>query len=76
MVSSCLTGAKRGMKRAVLEVIATKAVVYAADVKCYIMCTLLAATTDFEVTTLVSIHGCCTASCSCAFKPVSGISMI
>ena len=53
MVASCLTGAKRGMKRAVLEVIATKAVVYAADVKRYIKCTLLAATTDFEVHFLV-----------------------
>ena len=55
MVSSCLTGAKRGMKRAVLEVIATKTVVYAADVKRYIKCTLLAATTDFEVHFLVCI---------------------
>ena len=57
VVSSCLTGAKRGMKRAVLEVIATKAVVYAADVKRYIKCTLLAATTDFEVDNSVSTHG-------------------
>ena len=63
MVSSCLTGAKRGMKRAVLEVIATKAIVYAADVKRYIKCTLLAATTDFEVHIPVSICACCAGCC-------------
>ena len=73
MVSSCLTGAKRGMKRAVLEVIATKAVVYAADVKRYIKCTLLAATTDFEVIILVSIHESCAESCKHAAKPVCRI---
>ena len=71
MVSSCLTGAKRGMKRAVLEVIATKAVVYAADVKRYIKCTLLAATTNFEVHFPVSIMGAVQDVISCAVKPPS-----
>lgn len=52
MVSSCLTGAKRGMKRAMLEVVASRAVASAQDVKRYIKCTLLATTTDFEVGTL------------------------
>ncbi len=49
IVSSCLSGDKRGMKRAVLEVVATKAVTSAQDVQRYIKCTLLAATTDFQV---------------------------
>lgn len=52
MVESCLTGAKRGMKRAVLEVVASKAVASAEDVKRYIQCTLLATTTNFEVWSL------------------------
>ncbi len=51
VVSSCLTGAKRGMKRAMLEVVASRAVATAQDVKRYIKCTLLATTTDFEVGT-------------------------
>ena len=75
MVSSCLTGAKRGMKRAVLEVIATKSVVYAADVKRYIKCTLLAATTDFEVHIPVYIHGCSAESCRSAVPSVSRINL-
>ena len=52
MVSSCLMGAKRGMKRAMLEVVASRAVASAQDVKRFIQCTLLATTTDFEVCAL------------------------
>ena len=57
IVSSCLSGDKRGMKRAMLEVVATKAVTSAQDVQRYIKCTLLAATTDFQVGILTS-HLC------------------
>ena len=45
------------MKRAMLEVVATKAVTSAQDVQRYIKCTLLAATTDFQVGSPIS-HLC------------------
>ena len=48
-VGSCLVEGKRGMKRALLEVIASRAVATAQDVLRFIKCTLLAATTDYEV---------------------------
>ena len=48
-VGSCLVQCKRGMKRALLEAIASRAVATAQDVLRFIKCTLLAATTDCEV---------------------------
>lgn len=47
-VSSCLVEDKRGMKRAMIEVVASGAVVSLQDVERYIRCTLLAATTDYQ----------------------------
>lgn len=47
-IISCLTEDKRGMKRAMLEVVASNTVMTPADVEKYIRCTLLAATTDFQ----------------------------
>ena len=63
IVSSCLSGDKRGMKRAMLEVVATKAVTSAQDVQRYIKCTLLAATMDFQVGSLMS-HLCIAPACA------------
>jgi DNA polymerase theta len=48
-VESCLTQEKCGMKRAMLEVVATGAVTSPIDVDRYIKCTLLAATSNYEV---------------------------
>jgi DNA polymerase theta len=48
-VESCLTQEKCGMKRAMLEVVATGAVISPSDVDRYIKCTLLAATSHYEV---------------------------
>ncbi len=48
-VGSCLVEERRGMRRALLEVIATGAVATPADVMRFIKCTLLAATADYEV---------------------------
>lgn len=42
------------MERAVLEVVASKAVASAQDMKRYVQCTLLAATQNFEVRLLDS----------------------
>ncbi len=49
MVDSCLIEGRKGMDRAVLEVVASKAVATKHDVKRYVQCTLLAATKDFQV---------------------------
>lgn len=48
-VDSCLIEGRKGMDRAVLEVVASKAVATKHDVKRYVQCTLLAATKDFQV---------------------------
>ncbi|EIE23289.1 hypothetical protein COCSUDRAFT_42188 [Coccomyxa subellipsoidea C-169] len=48
MVDSCLIEGRKGMDRAVLEVVASKAVATKHDVKRYVQCTLLAATKDFQ----------------------------
>jgi DNA polymerase theta len=48
-VESCLTLEKCGMKRAMLEVVASGAVLSPSDVDRYIKCTLLAATSESEV---------------------------
>ena len=48
-VESCLTQDKCGMKRAMLEVVASGAVTSPSDVNRYIKCTLLAATSEYEV---------------------------
>ena len=48
-VSSRLQAELGGMKRTMLEAVATNAVVTAADVKRYASATLLAATQDFQV---------------------------
>jgi len=48
-VESCLTQDKCGMKRAMLEVVASGAVISPSDVDSYIKCTLLAATSKYEV---------------------------
>ena len=50
-VESCLTQEKCGMKRAMLEVVASGAVISPSDVDRYIKCTLLAATANYEVVT-------------------------
>eukprot|EP00798_Chlamydomonas_sp_ICE-L_P002967 gene2967-12975_t len=47
-IESCLIEGKRGMKRAMLEVVASGAVCSPMDVQRYIQCTLLAATSDFQ----------------------------
>ncbi|GFH17427.1 uncharacterized protein HaLaN_14064, partial [Haematococcus lacustris] len=47
-INSCLVEGKRGMKRAMLEVVVSGAVSSAGDVSRYIQCTLLAATHDFQ----------------------------
>ncbi len=49
MVDSCLIEGRKGMDRAVLEVVASTAVATKHDVKRYVQCTLLAATKDFQV---------------------------
>ncbi|KAG7674872.1 hypothetical protein KSW81_002382 [Nannochloris sp. 'desiccata'] len=48
-VESCLTQDKCGMKRAMLEVVASGAVISPSDVDRYIKCTLLASTSKYEV---------------------------
>lgn len=48
VVESCLVEGRKGMERAVLEVVASKAVATKQDVKRYVTCTLLAATKDFQ----------------------------
>ena len=48
-VGSCLVEGRRGMKRALLEVVASRAVATAQDVQRFIKCTLLAATSDYNV---------------------------
>jgi DNA polymerase theta len=48
VVESCLVEGGRGMERAVLEVVASKAVASAQDMKRYVQCTLLAATQNFQ----------------------------
>ena len=53
-VCSCLSEDKRGMKRAMLEVVAAGAVSSPHDVLRYINCTLLAATTDFKDVVAIS----------------------
>ncbi|KAL4428417.1 hypothetical protein ABPG75_002506 [Micractinium tetrahymenae] len=47
-VASCLVAEKKGMKRALLEVVASGAVVEPADVERFIRCTLLSALNDYE----------------------------
>lgn len=47
-IESCLTEDKRGMKRAMLEVVASGAVAAPVDVERYIQCTLLAATSEYK----------------------------
>ena len=47
-IESCLTDDKRGMKRAMLEVVASGAVAAPVDVERYIQCTLLAATSEYQ----------------------------
>lgn len=47
-IESCLVETKRGMKRAMLEVLASGAVTTTDDIGAYIRCTLLAATRDFQ----------------------------
>ena len=51
-IESCLVEGKKGMKRAMLEVVASGAVASPSDVNRYIRCTLLSATNSFQV-------GCC-----------------
>ena len=55
MVDSCLIEGRKGMDRAVLEVVASKAVATKHDVKRYVQCTLLAATKDFQVRRLPKV---------------------
>ncbi len=48
-IASCLVEGKRGMKRAMLEVLASRAVATPEDINRYIRCTLLSATAaDFQ----------------------------
>ena len=54
-IGSCLTDGKRGMKRAMLEVVASGAVTDGEDVKRYVSCTLLAATSDFDLVVKTTI---------------------
>lgn len=48
-IESCLTEDRKGMKRAMLEVVASGAVTRPTDVERYIRCTLLAATNSFAL---------------------------
>lgn len=48
-IQSCLSEANIGMSRAVNEAVATGAVTTALDCKNFVSCTLLAATSDFQV---------------------------
>lgn len=48
-IESCLREDRRGMKRAMIEVVASGAVRQPADVERYIRCTLLAATISYDV---------------------------
>lgn len=47
-ISSCLVEERRGMKRAMLEVVAAGVVATSDDVERYLKCSLLAATQDFQ----------------------------
>ncbi|KXZ52413.1 hypothetical protein GPECTOR_9g457 [Gonium pectorale] len=58
-IASCLTETKKGMKRAVLEVVASGAVSSGADVKRFIGCTLLHAQFGFQAVakaTIAALH--------------------
>ena len=57
VVQSCLVEGRRGMKRAMLEVIASRSVVSIADVQRYISWTLLAATAKSKVLSLLLFSG-------------------
>lgn len=48
-IQSCLSEENIGMSRAVMEAVATGTVVSALDVKRFVSCTLLAATSDWGV---------------------------
>ena len=48
-IESCLTAGSIGMSRAIMEAVASGSVTTVVDVQRFIRCTLLAATSDFQV---------------------------
>jgi hypothetical protein len=56
-IMSCLADDRLGMKQAILEIVASKAVSSLDDVKRYTKCTLLAATHDIQVRVIALVHG-------------------
>ena len=51
-IESCLSEGSIGMSRAIMEAIASGSVVTKNDVQMFVKCTLLAATSDFQVRVL------------------------
>ena len=51
-IESCLTAGSIGMSRAIMEAVASGSVTTVVDVQRFVKCTLLAATSDFQVSCL------------------------